>query len=251
MVRKLFFVLMPVSMLLSAGFAAAGDMSVGNLAELIVKDVLVGIENATVDAQKVVSPRWRKVKLDKETSKAYLNKERGFYWALKESAVSPPSSSAEETRDWRFFFRAIVHYREDGIGRIGMMGREASDKISGLRVRIPDWQNQRPDMLAYKFIDPADISGIAVLPHEQPASDEVAVRTVNLRYVLAGQGHNAIQTPLNWQPYLHGRVRNIFSDGYLLVELTAMAEESHGETYPLSAEGVFYALVPEAETEPW
>lgn len=251
MFRRLFFVFMPVLMFLSAGFAAAGDMSVGDLAELIIKDAIVGIENAAVDAQKGLSPRWRKVKLDKETSKAYLNKERAFYWALKESAVSPQSSSAEETRDWRFFFRAIVHYREDGIGRIGMMDREASDKISGLRVRIPDWQNQRPDMLAYKFIDPADISGVAILPHEQPASDEVVVRTAQLRYVLAGQGHNAVKTPLNWQPYLLGQVRNIFSDGYLLVELVAMAQESHSETNPLPAEGVFYALVPEAEVSPW
>ena len=241
--------LLAVCALLFGGVAVAGDMSAGNLAEIIAKDIVVSIENAAVDAQKGLSPRWRKVSLDNETSKAYLNKERGFYWALKESVVS--STVVDETRDWRFFFRAIVHYRQDGMSHVGMMDREASDKISGIRVRIPDFQNQRPDMLSLKFIGPAEVSGIALLPTKQSTNDEVEVQTGSLQYVLSGQGNNTIATPDNWQPYLHGRVRNIFSDGYLLVELTAMAEQPYGETIPLPTEGIFYALVPKAETKPW
>lgn len=236
---------------LSAGVVVAGDMSVGDLAGIIAKDIVVNIENAAVDAQKGLSPQWRKVKLDSETSKAYLNKDRGFYWALKESEVSSVSSRVDQTRDWQFFFRAIVHYQEDGIGRVGMMDREAPGKTSAIRLRIPDFQNQRPDMLPDKIIDPANVSGIAILPKEQPAYDQVEIQTAKLAYVLAGQGHNTIATPLNWQPYLNGRVRNIFSDGYLLVELIAMAQQPHGETNPLPTEGVFYALVPKTETRPW
>ena len=236
---------------LSAGIVVAGDMSVGDLAGIIAKDIVVNIENAAVDAQKGLSPQWRKVKLDRATSKAYLNKDRGFYWALKESEVSSTNSNVDQTRDWQFFFRAIVHYQEDGIGRVGMMDREAPGKTSAIRVRTPDFQNQRPDMLPDKIIDPASISGIAILPKEQPTNDQVEIETANLHHVLAGQGYKTIATPLNWQPYLNGRVHNIFSDGYLLVELTAMAQQPHGETNPLPSEGVFYALVPETETRPW
>lgn len=241
-----------VCMLLLPGITVAGDMSVGDLAGIIAKDLVVSIENAAVDAQKGLSPQWRKVKLDKETSKAYLNKERGFYWALKASALkdSPHSGDVDETRDWQFFFRAIVHYREDGLSQVGMMDREATGEGAGLRVRVPDFQNQRPDMLAHKFIEPAKISGIAVLSKEQ-SDNEVAVPTAKLRYVLSGQGHNTIATPANWQPYLYGQVRNVFSDGYLLVELIAMAQESHGETSPLPSETPYYALVPKNETSPW
>ena len=246
MIRK--FVAM--CLLLSPGVTVAGDMSVGDLAGIIAKDVIVSIENATVDAQKGLSPQWRKVKFDKETSKAYLNKERGFYWALKNSEESRHFGDVDETRDWQFFFRAIVHYQEDDIGRVGMMDREATGE-EGIRVRIPDFKNQRPDMLSHKFIKPTKISGIAVLSPKGQSDNEVAVPTAKLRYVLSGQGHNAIPTPANWQPYLYGQVRNIFSDGYLLIELIAMAQESHGETSPLPTDDPYYALVPETEVSSW
>ncbi len=230
----------------SGSFADGGGMTIGNLADLIARDILVGIENASVDATKVVSPRWRKVKLAEDASRAYLNKPNGFYWALKESAL--PLDDDGKTRDWRFYFRAIVHYQEDGIGRVGMMDRRVGDRVPGIRVRVPDFQNKRPDMLARKIINPASISGIAILPTEAPPTEVLFEPT---DYVLAGQGHEVIETPRAWRVFfIHGRVKTIFSDGYALLELTGTSETSYGEATALAGDEVFYALLPLEDTWP-